>query len=90
MQRWEYLTIVRKVNRLASTESIPDELLWDVDITQELARAGQWGWELVAVVPHTTLITDVRLGRISEQLWVFKRPIVETAPLNNAPSKVKQ
>jgi len=95
MQKWEYKFIRWELNPIRrETEGVTliigfdendtwteddKELFTQVDMTQKINQLGKDGWELVAIVPKSTLASSTTSGLTSEILWVFKRPVKKQA-----------
>ncbi len=86
MQTWEYKTLKRS----RGWEKVKDRVFmaateWNIDIKKVLKDWGEEGWELVAVVPRSSITGGIEreltggisldfAGFTNEELWVFKRP----------------
>ncbi len=82
-QRWEHITILRtRGYRGTFFGAGAKEWTWQAHIEipnmAELEDPVQWlgetGWELVTVVPRSSIGGTESSGFTSEELWVFKRP----------------
>ncbi len=71
MQKWEYKLLFRgRAIKDFWTGAKP----WNQDIEASLPALGEEGWELVAVVPRSSIVGTGAAGFTSDELWVFKRP----------------
>lgn len=74
-QRWEYKFLERSRGMKRSWDGTIHTLEWSKDIPSTVEALGEEGWELMAVVPRSSiLIGIVGAGFTSDELWVFKRP----------------
>ena len=74
--KWEYKTLSRTrswVTTFGGLKTTP----WNETITNMLPQLGIEGWELVAIVPGSGNAGEHVAGFTNEELWVFKRPLVE-------------
>jgi hypothetical protein len=77
MQKWEYKTLFRQRGAKGTTvRDYVDALDWNVRFEENLSELGDEGWELVAIVPRSGLAGTYGAGFTSEELWVFKRPMI--------------
>lgn len=84
MQKWEYMTVVRKRtwNDVRKGEVWHTAAGWDTYIEGKLHDLGEQGWELVAVSASSNTLGGRPTshggldyaGFTGEELWVFKRP----------------
>ena len=76
MQKWDYKTLIRErsVKGPRTTDVYVEANNWNRRIEDQLQGLGNDGWELVAVVPRSSLAGTHGAGFTSEELWVFKRP----------------
>ena len=86
MQKWEYQTI--RLDRGWSKDTSVKGARWyiagkwDVNITEELVKLGDEGWELTAISPRSSYLGGFDrdsayadyAGFTDQELWVFKRP----------------
>ncbi|HMM41504.1 MAG TPA: hypothetical protein PKA95_06345 [Thermomicrobiales bacterium] len=70
MQRWEYRVFHRQ--RTVSMGEITSG--WDENIVGMLPELGDNGWELVTVLPRSSIGGETNAGITTDELWVFKRP----------------
>jgi hypothetical protein len=73
MRKWEYATIQRRRDYGGLGQEAGD---WDLQIEEQLTRLGDDGWELISVVPGSSVSGDALAGLTTEELWIFKRPLV--------------
>ena len=78
MPNWEYETFTRARGFKGSLTSRRRATDWNWDITSELKRLGGDGWELVAVVPRSSIASEDVGGFTTDELWIFKRPLQDT------------
>lgn len=45
------------------------------DLLLKLRDLGLHGWELITIVPRSSVISVLTSGATTEELWVFKRPV---------------
>ncbi|HEX8220511.1 MAG TPA: hypothetical protein VF914_15050 [Chloroflexia bacterium] len=84
MQKWEYLTVMRrrgwKDNENGEVWHGADS--WDMNIKEKLVELGEQGWELVAISARSPILGGKPsvhggldyAGFTGEEQWVFKRP----------------
>lgn len=83
MQKWEYRIFLRT----RGWEEVKGRVYmkatdWNADIVPVLKEFGEEGWELVAVVPYSSVCGGAPnmswsrdyAGLTTEEMWVFKRP----------------
>ena len=87
-QAWEYKTIVRSRgfptgNSVNAAVAATDWTTWYEDgqpiaaPTDPLAKVNQLGaqgWELISVIPRSSLASSWTAGATSDETWIFKRP----------------
>lgn len=69
MQPWEYKVVHR--SRTVQSGAAGQ---WDSGVVGQLPELGDEGWELVTVVPRSSVGGNAIAGVTSDELWVFKRP----------------
>lgn len=75
MEKWDYKTLSRERSvKGTRTDIYVEANNWNQRIEDQLHRLGNEGWELVTVVPRSSLAGTHGAGFTSEELWVFKRP----------------
>lgn len=83
-QRWEYTFLWRSrgikgsvgaaLGALAgTTRDYANATEWE-DLETKAANLGENGWELVNIVPRSSIAGNVGAGFTTDELWVFKRP----------------
>jgi len=83
-QRWEYMFLQRSrgikgsigaaLGALAgATRDYADATGWD-DLESKASNLGENGWELVSIVPRSSIAGGAGAGFTTDELWVFKRP----------------
>lgn len=69
MQPWEYKVLHRSRSVQSGAAG-----QWDSGVVGQLPELGEQGWELVTVVPRSSVGGCSSAGVTSDELWVFKRP----------------
>lgn len=83
-QRWEYKFLLRSrgikgsvsaaLGALAgATRDYANATEWE-DLEPKAANLGEKGWELVNIVPRSSIAGGAGAGFTTDELWVFKRP----------------
>jgi len=83
-QRWEYRFLVRSrgikgsvgaaLGALAgTTRDYANATEWE-DLETKVSYLGENGWELVNIIPRSSIAGSVGDGFTTDELWVFKRP----------------
>lgn len=83
-QRWEYTFLSRSRGikgsagaalgaLVGATRDYAEATLWD-DLESKANDLGENGWELVGIVPRSSIAGTVGAGFTTDELWVFKRP----------------
>lgn len=69
MQQWEYKVFHRQrsLHGMSVTE-------WDENIVSQLPQLGDDGWELVTILPRSSVGSSGGAGVTTDEVWVFKRP----------------
>ena len=70
MQAWEY----KVLHRARNVQGGGAAGQWDSGVVGQLPELGDEGWELVTVVPRSSVGGSTVAGTTSDELWVFKRP----------------
>jgi hypothetical protein len=70
MQKWEYHVFHRQ-------REVADGLVtgWDENVVGQLPQLGEEGWELVTILPRSS-VGNGNEGITTDELWIFKRPKV--------------
>jgi hypothetical protein len=71
MQKWEYKALARGRGYKGGFSN--DARDWNKKIIEALPSLGENGWELVSVVPRSSLTGESVAGFTSDELWIFKR-----------------
>jgi hypothetical protein len=50
------------------------KIITPFDIYKLAKELGAQGWELISIVPSSTVVSAMTSGATTELLWVFKRP----------------
>ncbi len=73
-QKWEYKFLTRVRGTKGSWTGVHQATEWDrEDLEDQVKRLGEQGWELVNVVPRSSLSGDWLAGFTSDELWILKR-----------------
>jgi hypothetical protein len=80
MQKWEYRVFHRQ-------RQIAGGLVtgWDENVVGQLPQLGEDGWELVTILPRSSIGSDAAAGITTDELWVFKRPKVTAVTTGSMP-----
>jgi hypothetical protein len=70
IQAWEY----KVIHRARNVQGGGAAGQWDSGVVGQLPELGEEGWELVSVVPRSSVGGSTVAGTTSDEMWIFKRP----------------